>query len=425
MGTLVVGAGLAGLAGALALRDAGEEVTVVDPAGAGGKAGTAEPLPGWRVENGPHSFTHRAAPMFRLARRLGLEGRLVQLARRTPARWLVRGGVDGQPERLVRGGPFALTPGEWWRVARGLLRRGAPLDGSVADWLDATFGPGFVPATVLTGGIWAAPPDVVGFADGFPVLAEKLRRHGHLFGALRAAERPAEPAGLWGFPEGMGELVRAAEVAVGGVERVAVSALSPSASGWVASGVGRFDRVLLAVDPAAPGRLLGRTLPFRASPILLVHWLASDAALPHGFGYLAPPRAGRVVLGTLFSSDLHPSRAPAGRRSFATMVGGLANPEAVELDRQAALALVEEEHRRLTGRSVRVEAVHLVRHPAAVVLPEPGHAARVRALLAELPAGLAVAGSWCGSGAMPDAVQAGEAAAARLLGRSGEVARVA
>ena len=74
---LVVGAGMAGLAAALHLRDAGVDVTVVDPAGAGGKAGSLEPAPGWRIETGPHTFTHRAEPVFRLAARLGMADREV------------------------------------------------------------------------------------------------------------------------------------------------------------------------------------------------------------------------------------------------------------------------------------------------------------------------------------------------------------
>ena len=41
-------------------------------AGAGGKAQTLQPRPGWLVESGPHSFTHRAEAVFELAERIRL-----------------------------------------------------------------------------------------------------------------------------------------------------------------------------------------------------------------------------------------------------------------------------------------------------------------------------------------------------------------
>ena len=57
----------------------------------------------------------------------------------------------------------------------------------------------------------------------------------------------------------------------------------------------------------------------------------------------------------------------------------------------------------------------LSRHRRAVAIPEPGHLERVEDARSALPAGLAFAGAWCGSGAMPDAIESGLIAAHRLI----------
>ena len=61
-------------------------------ANADGRRRTLEPMPGWRVEWGPHSFTSRAYALLDLAEVLGIGGRAVRLGAAAKARFLVRGG---------------------------------------------------------------------------------------------------------------------------------------------------------------------------------------------------------------------------------------------------------------------------------------------------------------------------------------------
>jgi oxygen-dependent protoporphyrinogen oxidase len=199
-----------------------------------------------------------------------------------------------------------------------------------------------------------------------------------------------------------------------------VEELAAVPGGWEAAG-GRFDAIVVAVEAGAAARLVAKVAPraadalcsVRYSPLVVAHWLSPDAAFPHGFGWLSPPGSRRPLIGTLFASDLHPERCPPGFRSFASMLGGTMDPEALELDATAVRRILVDEHRALTGRDVTIDGLHLVYHPRAVAIPGPGHLARVSAAL-DLPPGLALAGAWCGSGAMNDAVASGFAAAARL-----------
>jgi len=424
---VVIGAGLAGLAAAVRLAAAGHVVRVVDPAPWGGKARTDEPAPGWRTEWGPHSFLHRADAIWTLAAELGVAHTAVKAGAAAGHRYLVRGG-------RLRKAPFgALSIAAWIGVVRGMFSRAAHVPGeSVFDWFARRFGLAFArgPLDAMLTGIWASDPAAIEMDTAFPTIARLVRAHGSVFAAIRAARRAApsaRPAGTYGFPGGMGTLAAAALARLGADALVSAKALAVARAGeryvvTTDTGVLDADAVVIAVEAPAAAALLGAVAPAGVSviqsvcyaPLAVAHWTAPDAAFPHGFGFLAAHGEGRSVLGTIFVSDVFPDRAPAGMRSFATMFGGARRPEDARVDTLEATRRIEAEHRALTGRAVTIAGLHLVHHPAAVAAPAPGHAARVAAIQAALPPGIAVAGAWCGAGAMDDAVHAGFAAAARL-----------
>lgn len=428
---IVVGAGLAGLSAALRLVAAGVDVLVLDPDGAGGKARTVEPQPGWTFEWGPHTFTHRAEPMFALVEELGLADRLVPCGENARARYLARDG-HLQPARPLFG---AIRPAELVAVLRGLFREAAPTDGETFHhWVSRVFSPGLAdgPAGAATVGIWAARPQEIAIDAAFPALAAALRTHGTAWRAMRAGGGSTRKSGTYTLAGGLGGLAEAAAARVGDVVRERVTAVVPTATGWEVhtdQGVRGAAAVVIATEAPAAARLLAEVAPeaaagleaIRYSPLLVAHWLAreEDVALPHGFGWLAPPAEERDVLGTLFASDLRPGAAPAGARSFATMLGGTIDPAALDLDEQQIRARVQTEIEELSGRTPKIAAMQIVRHRQAVPLPEPGHPARVVRILSALPPGLALAGAWCGMGAMHEGIAAGQAAATVVQAREG------
>lgn len=433
----VIGAGLAGLSAAVYLRRAGLTVRVYDPAPPGGKARTLEPVPGWRVEWGPHSFTSRAYALFDLAEVLGLGDRPVRLGAAAGARYLVRGG-------RLRRAPFggAIRMGEGFGLLRGLFRRVADVPGeSVRAWGARRFGEPFAagPLDAMMTGIWASDPATIEMSAAFPTVSALVRSEGTVFRALRELRRLTQrvqatgagrTAGTWGFPRGMGELADAARVFLGddALHAVPVTALvdAPQASGYTLTtpaGVFHARAVVIATEAPAAARLLTGLAPdaaialgeVRYAPLVVAHWLAPDAAFPRAFGYLAPAEERQGVLGALFVSDLYPERAPVGYRSFATMIGGGLHPEELHLPVDEIERRLRHEHQRLTGRAVTIANLHVVRHPNAVAPPLLGHADRMDRIRSALPAGLHVAGSWCGAGAMDDAVQSGRDVALQVL----------
>lgn len=414
MNVLVVGGGLSGIAAALRLREAGADARIVEPGSLGGKARTEALTPDWRVEHGPHSFTGRADAVRVLAHSLGIGDRVESADGNARARYLLRAG------RLRRAGPGLLMS---WPILKGIFRRVEdPPDVSVYEWFASRLGVPFAdgPLGAMTAGIWATSPDRIDMETGFAGIHRVVRQHGTIVGAL--VRRDRGPMGTFTIRGGLGALGDAARVMLGqsGVAAVAAEGLSADGTGWTmttAQGPLHADALVLAGDARSSAQLLRTLAPDAAqtldaveySPLAVAHWTAADARYPRGFGFLAEPASRVHSLGTLFVGDVLRDRAPVGFRSFATMFADSAITE------DHARTAIEAEHRLLTGHAVALERLHIIRHARAVSVPRPGHAKRMAALRAALPAGVTLAGAYLGAGAMDDAVRSGLAAAATLL----------
>lgn len=414
MTVLVVGGGLAGIAATIKLRERGVDARLVEPGPLGGRARTETIAPGWRVELGPHSFTGRAEAFRSLTHALGLDDQIEATRPVARARFVLRGG------KLRKAGPGLLAS---WPVLSGLFRRVQdPQDVSVRDWFAARMGDEFADGLLaaMCAGIWATSPDRVDMAVGFPLIHAAVAKHGTIASAAWNRERGGV-TGMFSLRGGLGAIGDAARIQLGqnGVIEATADALVAEDGGWTiatAKGPVHADAVVLAAEAPATAALLDALAPNAAatlrsveySPLTVAHWMARDARYPLGFGFLTEPASRIRSLGTIFVGDILEDRVPSGARSFATML-----PDATLTD-EAVLAALQLEHRTLTGHDVTIDGLHIVRHPHAVAVPRPGQARRLEGLQADLPAGIVLAGSYLGAGAMDDAVRSGQAAAATL-----------
>jgi oxygen-dependent protoporphyrinogen oxidase len=409
---VVVGAGAAGMGAALALRERGMEVLLLEAADrAGGKLGT-ESARGFLLERAALGLLDRSGELAELCGKLGISPCPASPA--ASLRFVERGGTV---HALPRG------PGEALRTrllsAReklGLLgepfRRAAPPNCTVAQFFAERLGPAgrFLGDAIQTG-IHAGDPDRLELHTAFPTLAALAEAgrgslvRGAVAGAKGKAKRPRPR--LASFRGGMQELVdalsrrtvprlraRLRAVRHAGREyRLQVEAggtASEIDAGRVVLAVPAPDaaEVLEALDPALAARL--REL--NAAAISLVH-LAVDpqhvAPLDQGFGLLRP---GRPVLGALFPAALWPGRAPGGRTLLSALVGGARHPQAGSLPDGELVQLVREELR-LPGPP---ELLRVVRWPQAIPQYEPGHGARVAEIerLTAVHPGLKLTGAW-------------------------------
>jgi oxygen-dependent protoporphyrinogen oxidase len=350
--TIVVGAGLSGLACAFDLARAGREVGVLEAGErAGGVVGTLE-RDGFRFETGPNTIQASAAAFRTLCGDLGLADRLIVSPPEQADRYVfVRGRIRALPATPLE---FLATPvlslaSRLCVCSEAFRPWKPPADGVEPDLASfITERLGAEAARVLGGafvrGVYAAEMAELGARSAMPRMWRAVVEHKSLVRAMRALGKrpeldlpgPRVPrTALLSFPDGLQELVRGLERALEkhGAQLLTGSAASGlerlrSAAGgrrWrVATRNGRSleaDDVVLAVPAPIAVKLAERALPPEISletlrrivhsRVTLVH-LGFDRRelpeMPAGFGFLVPPPdpARRAGPGVRSSSGVEP-----------------------------------------------------------------------------------------------------------------------
>lgn len=395
---VVIGAGVAGLAAAVALTRAGRRVEVVDAADAVGGRVRTDRVDGFRVDRG-FQLVNPAYPQAR--RQLDLRALDLQHFGRGVT---VRGSAGLRTLAAPTRHPALLQA----TLRSGLVEPGTLLalvrllGGSDPD----------VPRAVaedragLTG---EARTLVDRFLAG--VLAEddgstSARFTGDLLRYF-AVGRPAVPA------LGMGAIPRQLEARLADPVRLGtrVNSVRREGAGWVVDAVGgdlRADAVVVATDAVAAASLLNRRWP--AMRGLATWWFAPEQAPDTGEFLVVDGRPGQhgPVVNTAVVSAVAPRYAPPGRH--------LVQASTLMPDGQAP---AEADVRRHVGELYGVDATAwpvVARHEIARALPVV--AAAREAVQPLLEPGLAVAGDHVGGASLQGALRSGRRAAAALLGRT-------
>ena len=432
--TVVVGAGLSGLAAAWTLANAGAEVLVLESAERPGGVVRSEKMEGFLLETGPN--TVRPTPeLWSLIEALGLGGEVL-LADPRAKRYVDFEGtmhaVPMSPGQLLS--TSLLSAGAKLRLLGEPFRRAAPVpDESVRDFVARRLGPEVADRLVepFVAGIFAGNAGKISVSAAFPALARAEREHGSLFGALLASSRskrsgsPAPPRGLLSFRDGLETLPRALTSGLGGRFRAAtaVQSVSPRTDGWtVGTGAGQIeaDRVVLAVPAPTAAALVADFAPEAASalagipgpPVVVLHLAWPDSALARpleGFGHLVCNGPGRRILGAVWSSSLFPGRAPAGHALMTVFMAGARDPGAMKLSDHelTELAARDLESEGLVRAAPRVLLVTRWRH--AIPQYERGHEQRIAELAAAEARwpGLHFLGNYRGGVSVGDVVRSG------------------
>jgi oxygen-dependent protoporphyrinogen oxidase len=421
---VIIGAGISGLALAYRLtqRDPTFQVTVLEKNDRPG--GTVQTLrrDGFLVEAGPNGFLDTQPTTLALCRELDLGDRLIPASESSSRnRFLFLGGqLKSLPSSF---GSFLKSDLLSWRGKWTLLleRFRAPRrdggDESVSSFARRRGGPEVETlADALVTGIHAGDPDRLSAAAAFPRLAAFEREHGGIFKGMAAAakRRRAEakargevyqrPGRMWSFREGLGLLIhtlseRLPSPPLLGVE---VSSLHKNANGtWLVRAEGRdawtADTVVLACPAYRQAALLDALdrplaeeiagIAYNAVAVIGLGYRQLDVpGSLDGFGYIAPQRDRRDVLGVQWCSSIFPGRAPAGAVFLRAIAGGWNRPDIVGWDDDRLVQAVRAELRLALGIEAAPIFHEIIRWPRAIPQYHLGHLDRLLRIEARLSA---------------------------------------
>lgn len=451
---VIVGAGISGLATAYHLQEVPElDVTVLEASDRPGGVVWTERRDGFQIELGANGFLDNKPSTLRLCEKLGLSERLVPANDAARHRYLF---LDNRLQRLPEGlWSFLRTPLLSWRCKASILTerfrrpRLHSADESVHDFItrrtSAEVAEVFGDALVT--GIHAGDPRLLSMAAAFPRIVEMERRHGSVLRGMTAAarERRAEAAAqgrhhrgtrLWSFREGLRLLI---ETLVAGLRKpplfgVRVKRVEKSADPavrWMVQLDGGERRAADAVVLAAPayrqaelladldpvlGRLIGE---IAYSPAVVVALGYHEHEVPvslDGFGYIAPQRTRRDVLGFQWCSSIFPDRAPEGMVLLRGIAGGWHRQDLLDWDDQRLLAAVRQELKAAMGIEADPAFHHIVRWKHAIPQYHLGHLERVSRIeeLAAGQPGLFLTGNAYHGVALNDCTEQAERTASRV-----------
>jgi oxygen-dependent protoporphyrinogen oxidase len=465
--SLVIGAGLAGLAAADALvrRGGGErQVTIVDPAGrVGGVLGTVH-HDGWLIERSADCFLTARPEALDLVHRLGLGDELVGVspAARRALIWHAGRGVPAPPGfRLMAPSRVAgilrtplLSPAGrlrllWERCVPRRPSGGGDDDESLEHFAVRRLGREAFERLVqpLASGIWTADPARLSMAAACPDFLALERDAGSLWAGERRRLRrqaggPEATGARYGqfatLAAGMETLpLRLAEsLRQGGVRFVTgqATSLARDLTGrWQLSGggledVAAGDTVVVATPAHVAARLLGDTdsslaadlagIDYAGSCIVSLGFDRRDVAHPlDAAGMVVPRSAGRRILAVSFSSSKFPGRAPEGCVLLRVFLGGALDPQVMTFDDERLVALARHDVAEMLGARGSPRLARIERWGHAMPQYHVGHVGLVAriAAAARRHAGLALAGAAYAGVGIPQVIASGRAAAEACL----------
>jgi len=435
--TVVIGAGLAGLAAAESLDSAGVDVTVLEAAPFPGGRAWSEPYQGYLLEAGPHTFRGQSDALWGLIDRLGLSDEVETMDGRA-GRYVMRDSrlfrVPSGPVEFLLSGLFS-AQGKW-AALRGLFKAGDPTDRSVAQWMDRRFGTEIRRTLVdpVVGGIFASDSTHLDMSRAFPKVWHRTGASGRLIPAIFGKSAPStERSGVYALRGGFGQLVSAVAERLGTRMRLAeavekIQAIPEGGFRVVSKTGGIFAtaQVVVATEVGGLKQLLPSLLPDSAEPVGRLQCVPvatvslggpSPSPLPEGFGALLPRDQGFRMLGAIHVSSLVPERAPAGHWLATAYLGGLHDPDILELTDAQLLETTTRELSRIAGSTLEISMGRVHRHQWGIPQPNLDSLDALEALndLVRPYPGLNLAGSYLGGVSVEMAVRSGVEAADKVL----------
>src|ERR1041384_3218012 len=387
---VVVGGGITGLAAAHRVQELNPSVklTLIEASNRLGGQIQTEYRDGFLLERGPDSFISEKPQALELAKRLGLESRLVQTNEQFRRSFIVRDGrLRAVPEGFQLLAPSRLWPfitSDIFSVA-GKARMAADLvlprkrtngvnDESLASFVRRRLGVEALErmAQPMVGGIYTADPETLSLRATLPRFLEMEREHRSLILAMLRQGR-AQKVGTSGaryslflsFDRGMQVLVDALAEQIKADVRLNTRAvgLKRYGAGWTIitnAGELKADAICIALPAYTAASLLADVHETLAEKLKRIKYASTAtinfayrrSAISHplnGFGFVVPFVEQRSLLACTFSSVKFSGRAPEGYVLLRAFAGGALQPEIFALDEGDMRVRIETSLRELLG----------------------------------------------------------------------------
>jgi oxygen-dependent protoporphyrinogen oxidase len=453
---VIVGGGISGLALAYRLQQAlpAADITLLERRSRPGGTIWTEERDGFRYEIGPNGFLDSKATTVSLCRDLGLAEQLIhadEAACRNRFLFL-DGKLQALPGSVLA---FVRSPLLSWRgklafLMERLRRSRAPVrEESIDAFARRRAGreAAEIFADALVTGIHAGDPALLSMGAAFPRLVALEKEYGSVIKGLdrsarqRRREAAAQgkpyqrPGRMWAFRRGLRVLIEelASKLRKPPVLGVSVRRLARALTdhAWLVHGEGHdhwsAEIVVLAAPAFEQATLLADLdavlaehiagIAYNRVAVLALGYRKAD--MPHalnGFGYIAPQRTRRDVLGVQWCSSLFPERAPDGCVLLRAMCGGWNRADMLDWPDDRLLAAVRDELRAAMDISAAPVFHSIIRWDRAIPQYHLGHLEKVAAIEQRAAAhpGLFLTGNAYHGVAMNDCTEQAELLAARI-----------
>jgi len=466
---VIIGGGISGLAAAHRLTELARNrqqhiaVTLLEASTRLGGTIQTEHRDGFLLERGPDSFISEKPEAVALAKRLGIDSRLIHTNDEHRRSFIVRDGrLRGVPEGFQLLAPSRIWPFVTTDIfsAAGKLRIAADLflprtaangnnDESLASFVTRRLGKEALDrmAQPMVGGIYTADPATLSLRATLPRFLDMERKHRSIILAMLRQRKvnKTEVSGVSGpryslflsFDQGMqiltDELERSITAAGVTIElNSKVTSLDRGPEGWtVTTSNGsrvHTDGVCLGIPAYSAAFLLEkidnnlaqqlRAIEYTSTATINFAYRREDVGHPlDGFGFVVPFIERRALIACTFSSVKFSDRAPEQHVLLRAFVGGALQPEIFQLNEAEMVAQVRSDLEQLLsiqGQPIFVETAKWSRSMPQYYV---GHLERVGAIEARVSSlnTIALAGNSYRGAGIPDCIRSGEAAAEKLM----------